>query len=171
MKTILSIDPSGSPAGHSGIALVQYGDDTPATLLASWAVQGGLEPFRQWLSDHTTHSGKAWVHSTSAWDDLGEAYYIDTVIVEHFVNRNVPGADISPVGMEYVVRWLWPDAVLSPASGKNSKFPDCNMENLGFSKKDFAGDHHGDRWEALRHALVWLKSEGHIPTLRKAFPR
>lgn len=163
MKTILSIDPSGSSAGHSGVALVGYGDDTPATLLASWAVQGGLEPFRKW------HRGQfpQWVHRPSMQYVPGaDETWVDTVIVEHFVNRNVPGADISPVGIEYVVRWLWPDAVLSPASGKNTAVPDQALKNLGMYEDK---SHHHDIREASRHAIWWLKKQGHVPTLRKGW--
>lgn len=169
MKTILSIDPSGDERGHTGIALLGYDDTTPAHLLASWAVPGGIEQFRDWWKGQFPQ----WVHRPTLQyaPGCGEVW-VNTVIVEHFVNRAIRGADISPLGMEYIVRWLWPDAVLSPASGKNTAIPDSAMYAAGFEKTMFPGDHHADRWEALRHGLVWLKNkERHLPTLLKLFPK
>jgi len=153
MTTILSIDPGGLGTGETGIAYGVINDATPYTLIETWAVPDNLDGFREWYIAH-----QELLLSTP------------TVICEQWVDRNIAGADRSPMLIEGAVRFLRPDVVLQPASGKNTGFPDTNMFNLGFSKADFKGDHHGDRWEALRHALWWLKKQKHIPTLLKAFP-
>lgn len=154
MSRILSIDPGGK-GGDTGIVLIEYDDTQPATLVDSWAVHDGFDGFCQWWFDYTS----------------GNDLHVDYHIVETFVNYGRPGADLSPLLIEGVVRYTYPDVILSPASGKNTKMPDRAMTNLGFQRKAFGGDHHADRWEALRHALVWLKSQKHIPTLERAFPR
>lgn len=179
MKTILAIDPSGDARGMTGIALVGYDDTTAAHGLASWAIEGGIEPFREWVNAYVSHPNpKTWgvngslVSTTGEWNDGWaepgvEAYVPNTVVVEHFVQWRT-AADISPLGMEYIVRWLWPDAVLSPASGKNTAIPDTALKHLGMYEDS---SHHHDVREASRHAVRWLKEQGHVPTLRKAFPK
>lgn len=67
---------------------------------------------------------------------------------------------------------LWGGTViLQQAAGKNSAVPDAALERLGFTKDLFPGDHHQDRWEALRHGVRFLKNDSHIPTIEVAFPR
>ena len=144
MASILSIDP-GSPQGHTGIVLVGYTPDTRPYVARSFAVAGGFRGFCEWL-------------------DGGLYDTPDTVIVEQFVHFKAVQLETTPILIEGVVRFKWRDAILSPVSGKNTAMPDEVMRKLGFVKQ--SGDHHNDRWEALRHALRWLKNQKHIPTLR-----
>ena len=140
---ILSIDPGGK-GGDTGIVLLEYTAETPPVLLDSWAVPNGLDGFREW---HLS----TWL-TTSL-----------TVIVEQFVHFKAVQIETTPILIEGAVRFIWPNAVLSPASGKNTAVPDEVMKRLGLY---IAGDHHRDRNEACRHALRWLKNQKHIPTLR-----
>ena len=144
-KWVLSIDPGGK-GGDTGIVLLRYRDDEAPTLVTSWAVGNGLDGFRDWY--------------INAWYGLGIA---DTVIVEQFVHFKAVQIETTPILIEGVVRFIWPDVVLSPASGKNTAVPDEVMKRLGLY---IAGDHHRDRNEACRHALRWLKNQKHVPTLR-----
>lgn len=152
MTSILGIDPGGT-GGHTGAVLLHYLYNDPPSLIDSWAIPGDMDSFREW------------------WDCDVLGYGFDIVVCEKFVNRNIAGADLTPLLFEGAVRFLVPDVVLQPASGKNTAVPDTSMNNLGFSKKEFAGDHHADRWEATRHVLWYLKKNLHRPTLEKGWPR
>ena len=148
---ILSIDPGGK-GGDTGIVLLGYTPETRPVLVDSWAVKDELMGFRDWYD---------WF--------IGEAYgpeYAHTVIVEQFVHFKAVQLETTPILIEGAVRFIWPNVVLSPASGKDTQMPDAVMGNLGFCKATFKGDHHGDRWSALKHALRWLKHQKHVPTLR-----
>lgn len=151
MSRILSIDPGGK-GGDTGIVLIEYDDTQPATLVDSWAVHDGFDGFCQWWFDYTS----------------GNDLHVDYHIVETFVNYGRPGADLSPLLIEGVVRYTYPDAVLSPASGKNTAVPDAVLRRLGLY---IPGDHHRDRTEAARHAVRWLKSNKHIPTLKAGWSK
>jgi len=152
---LLSFDPGGAKTGTSGVVLLDVPDDAPATLVASWAVPNDVEGMCVFLESF----------------DGSEA---DLLVCEHFTNRNVRGVDLTPCFVEGVIRgWAYTwgrGVVLSPAGGKNTAVPDDAMERAGFLKNDFRGDHHADRWEALRHALWYLKRTDHRPTLEKMFP-
>lgn len=152
MTLVLGCDPGGLNSGHTGIVLISYSDTEPASLVDSWAVPDNLEGFRRW------------------YQEIGTNLSPDVVVCERFVNRNLKGSDLSPLLIEGVVRWVWPDAVMQMAAGKNTGMPDAAMKRAGFDKKMFQGDHHQDRFEAARHVLLWLKKQRNIPTMRKAFP-
>lgn len=168
MHTILSIDPGGVT---TGIVLLGYADTEPANLLTSWAVPGGVEPFREWVDRTVEWLGDGYTKDQTEIRHPNSIAprCIDTVVCEKFVPRNIPGADYSPLVLEGVVQWIWPQVVWSPASGYKGAVPDVAMERLGFSKADFGGDHHADRWSALRHALRYLKAQKHLPTLRRGW--
>ena len=151
-KRILSIDPGGK-GGDTGIVLLSYSDDTLPFLVNSWAIGRGLEGFKDWYLD--------------AWYGYS---YATTVIVEQFVHYKAIQIETTPILIEGAVRFIWGDVVLSPASGKDTAVPDWAMDNLGFSRTDFGGDHHADRYQACRHAIRWLKNQGHKPTLEVGWP-
>lgn len=151
MSRILSIDPGGK-GGDTGIVLIEYDDTQPATLVDSWAVHDGFDGFCQWWFDYTS----------------GNDPHVDYHIVETFVNYGRPGADLSPLLIEGVVRYTYPDVILSPASGKNIAAPDAVLRRLGLYTP---GDRHRDRTEAARHAVRWLKKQGHVPTLKEGWKR
>lgn len=150
-QLILSCDPGGI-GGHTGIVLLRAPTNGPVTLEDSWAVPDDMDGFLAW------------------YDRIGGALKPDVVICEHFVNRNIKGADLTPCFIEGAVRALWRNVVLQPASGKNTAVPNHVLERLGFPKSVFKGDHHSDRYEALRHAVWYLKARYHQPTL-EAFKR
>jgi hypothetical protein len=136
-----------------------YTDDSPVTAVDSWAIPGGFDGFAQAVQPVGPHSA-IYYHLTES---------PTFVVCEKFVNRNIPGADISPLLIEGVIRYLVPPAFLTlqPASGKNTAVSDDVLARLGLY---FVGDHHRDRTEAARH-LVWnLKTKRHLPTLRAGWP-
>lgn len=146
MTNLLSIDPGGSGTGHTGIVLIQYSDYDSPRLLDSWAVPNGLEGFLDWV------------------DSDGDTFYYNVVVCEHFVNRNVPGADLTPCFIEGSVRTVYRDVILQPASGYKTAVPDESLKRLGLF--DFPRDHHHDQRSAARHAIWYLKKKRHIPTLK-----
>jgi len=153
MEGLLAIDPGGSGKGETGIVLFEFDDATPATVVRSWAIINGLEGFLLWLDD-MYESDLAFNH----------------VVCETFVNRNVPGADLTPVLIEGSVRTVFPTEIitLQPASVKNSMVSDDVLKKMGVW---FTGDHHHDRTEAARHGLIWFKNRKHIPTLEEMYDR
>jgi len=153
MARLLAIDPGGK-GGDTGIVLLDYTDDTPALLVDSWAVEDDLKGFRKWFGDN----GDVLMDPDT------------TVVCEEYVQRNVMGADLTPLLIEGAIRFMRADTVLQPASGKNTAVPDRAMWAAGFNRGMFPGDHHSDRWESLRHGLVYLKHQPHLPTLRALFP-
>lgn len=151
---ILCVDPGGK-GGHTGIVLLEA-NDSGVAVLDSCVVPGGVYPVLEWLAEQEIED----------WS---------VVVVEHFVNRGVGGADITPAYTEGAIqgflearKWVG-DIILSPASGKNEAVPDAVVSRL-VSKKSFSHDHHQDRWEALRHGLRYLKRSGHLPTIRQLWP-
>lgn len=146
---LLSIDPSGDPRGHTGIVLLSYDQDTPATLVDSWAIPGGVPAFTAWYNVNTKYGLAG--HPRTVW------------VVEHFVDRQIAGADRSAMLVEGAIRFVRPDVVLSPASGYKTAVPDSVLRRLGLW---FTGDHHADRNSAARHAIRYLKNQKHIPTLK-----
>ena len=153
MTNLLAIDPGGK-GGDTGIVLLDFTETDPAVLVDSWAVEDDLDGFRRWVGE------------------TGDVFFNKDVVVvcEEFVQRNIMGADLTPVLIEGAIRFMRHDTVLQPASGKNTAVPDRAMWSAGFNRDMFPSDHHADRWEALRHGLVYLKHQPNLPTLRALFP-
>jgi hypothetical protein len=147
MTSILSFDPAGK-GGDTGIVLLKFTDITPPVVDFTWAVKKGFTGFVPWLTEH-------------------EMFNPDVVIVETFIHFKNIKIETTPILIEGAIRYVWPKAVLSPASGKDSAVPDEVLKRLGLY---FPGDHHRDRTEAARHAVRWLKNQRHIPTLRAGWP-
>ena len=152
--TLLGIDPGGTGKGHTGIVYLWLGEDgrLPPVVLETWAVPGGLEGFREWAEHYYLLAGA------------------NTVVCETFVNRNIPGVDLTPVLIEGAVRYVRPDTILQPAAGKNTAVPDKVLDRLGLLDIG-KSDHHRDRREAARHAIWYLKKVQHMPTLLHGWPR
>lgn len=153
--SLLAIDPGGSGKGETGVVWLALHDDVPPHVFGSWAIPNGLEGFREWA---TSSEGHFPLHTA------------DVVVCETFVNRNIPGADLTPLLIEGAVRFVRADTVLQPASGKNTAVPDSALENLGLLDVG-RGDHHQDRREAARHAVWFLKKNKHLPTVKAGWPQ
>lgn len=153
MPNLLAIDPSGDPKGHTGIVRFEYGDDTPARATQTWAIPGGVKALHEWWEADSPVRG--------------------IVVCEEFVNRNIPGADLSPLRVQGAIEWLSIDQgftlALQPAAGKNTAVTDEVLTRFGLY--DFPGDHHHDRREAARHGLMFLKKHKHMPTIRAMYPQ
>ncbi len=144
MPLILGFDPSAETSvSDTGWALGYYDEDTPYTFEDGGVIHGGFDGFCAWVRD---------------WHEV-----VDTVVTEHFIMYNMR-ADPTPLLVEGVIRYLWPNAVLSPSTGKNSLV--TNKELKAYGVWSTVG-HHRDAVEAVRHSLVYLVKQRHLPTLRK----
>lgn len=155
MKTILGIDPAAETSvSDTGWAYGRYTDTTPFELLDYGIVPGGFEGFCRELKIRLARS-----HQRTPLYEYG--WNADVIVCEKFVKWN-PAADVTPLLVEGVVRYEWPNVVLQPASGKNTLIPDNFLKTQGHW---LPGGHHNDSREALRHIYVYLATHDHRPTL------
>lgn len=145
MTRLLAIDPAAETAvSDTGWVLLEYTDNTPATLVDGGVVHGGFDGFCQWTLPDS-----------------------DVTVCEHYVKFRAAG-DPTPLLIEGVVRYLRPDVHLQPSSGYKTAVPDEVIKRLGLWTTE---GHHADMRSALRHALWYLKSRLHTPTLRAGWGR
>ena len=151
MTFILGLDPSAEKSiSDTGYAWGQFSKDKPLEILDAGVIHGGFEGFVKQV--HLC--GEFQSHLLSA----------DIVVCEKFVTWE-PRADSTPRLLEGVVRFLRPDAVMQPASGKNSLVPDSFLKAQGLWKSK--GSHHNDDRESVRHLYFFLAKNKHIPTLKQ----
>lgn len=156
---VLAIDPGSSKAqvSHTGIVFMNG-----TKLMDSWAVPHGIDGFREWYK-----ASGFYVHHDTPGICYPAVHEPMTVVCEQFVDRQVRGADRTPMLVEGAVRFLWPDVVLQSASGYKTAVPDDVLKALDLWK--FPGkDHHDDRRAAARHAIRFLKNR-HDPDVLAAF--
>lgn len=155
MTDIIACDPGGVT---TGIVWIRYSHDRPAIVMESWSLEGGIVPFLNW-----------WNNEFSALPP------IDVVVCEQFVNRNIAGADLSPLRLQGAIEVLAMQrgigVELQPAAGGHTAVTDAAMARIGITKKTFVGDNHNDRFAAARHGLWFLKRHKHMPTLNAMYPR
>lgn len=143
MPKILSID----PGQRTGVAFVSYEDDTIPELLWSGEVYGGLTGFKSW-----------WGYST-----LPTQY--DILLCEDFKHREgVHGVDHEP---DRVIGWLqqW-EPIMQQPGGRKRAVPDQALKRLGLY---LPGEPNRNAREAVRHAVMYIKNQGHKPTIRRGF--
>jgi len=156
---ILSVDPGGSGRGTTGVVVLRAPEDSPAQVVYRTAVKEGLDGFSAWLNYE--------FRSMCSDPKISP----DVVVCEHFINRNIPGSDLTPVLIEGALRYVMNDwgkgkLILQAASGKNTLVPDKILKRVGMWWTD---DNHRDQTEAARHALVYLRSIKHKPTLERMY--
>lgn len=156
---VLAIDP-GSSRSEKSVTGIVFMNGTQ--LWDSWAVLGGINGFREWYkgSGFYAHHDTPGICYPAVHEPM-------TVVCEQFVDRQVRGADRSPMLVEGAVRFLWPNVVLQSASGYKSAVPDDVLKALNLWT--FPGkDHHDDRRAAARHAIRFLKNR-HDPEVLAHF--
>lgn len=167
MSMILSID----PGQNTGIALGSYSAITPYTLDYRWQVHGGVEGFINWWESNTERVGWA-----------------DTIVCESFELRrtNTFQADIEPKAIEgalrvfthysdYEIAWQtaaqkasligYPES--ADTADKRQRLRYEFLDRFGLFK---AGTENDDSNDAITHALVYLRSVKHAPTLHTFWP-
>jgi hypothetical protein len=140
MALLLSLDPGGT----TGYALLEVEDDQEATLHRTGQIKGSLKGF---LDFH--------------WDVL-EDMPITKIICESFTLREgIYGADLSPVYIIGALEALYPTTEIVYQEPKLKPLcDDDRLKKLGLHEP---GKPH--RNDAVRHAVIYLRNNKHIPTL------
>lgn len=139
MTRFLSLDPGGT----TGYAITEY-DNSGAHLVKEGQIAGGLNGF---LDFH--------------WDVL-EDWTFDFIVCESFTLREgIFGADLSPVYIIGALEALYPVVPIIYQEPKIKPLcDDKRLQKLGLHKP---GKPH--RNDAVRHAIIYLRNNKHMPTL------
>ena len=149
MPDILAVD----PGRRSGVSLVTYGEADPVRLLASWDVPGGVEGFISWVVEN-------------------EPAVLECVVYEDFILREGKhGVDLEPLKVIGALHVLAHELQIplhpQPPAGRLKAVSDEAMARLGMT---FSGNKDRNIKESARHSVWFLKRQGHIPTIRAAWP-
>lgn len=135
---ILSVD----PGERTGIALLEVLDDEPPRLIFHDEVYGGVEGFIHW------------------WDTRPD---YDVLIAEDYVPR--PGTpQTNSTAPQRVLGFLspWHPVVQNPA-GRLKAVSNEVLKRLGLY---LPGEPLRNAREAVRHGVIYLKRQRHLPTIR-----
>ena len=137
---VLCLDPGGT----TGVALIEYNEETAPEVIFTKQIGNGLQGFLNWH-----------------WDELEDIDF-DTIVCESFTLREgVYGVDLSPVYVIGALEALYPvhDKIYQAPSTK----PLCSNERLKDMGLYEPGRDHA--MDALRHGLIYLRNKKHKPTL------
>jgi hypothetical protein len=150
MTYLLALDPGGS----TGWSKWFYDETTPLTHLAHGTQSGGVAGFRDW-----------WERSGP--DSLGADGFIpDELVVESFVlDGRTISPDITPLRIEGALTVLWRGPIALQRNLYKRHAPDPLLREHGLY---WRGPGH-DR-DAARHAVAYLVTRKHMPTLMWLHP-
>lgn len=141
---------SFDPGGTTGWCIFEWTEDTPLTVLEHGMVPGSLEGFVTWVK--VALNPKV----SEKWP-----YGFDVVVSESFVlDGRTPNPDVTPLRIEGVLAYRFGNVVLQ----RNYYKVHANDKFLKAQGIWWKGPGH-DR-DALRHAYAYLKTNGHIPTIK-----
>ena len=145
---ILAFDPaSENEVSHTGFAVIEVTDeDSPPVVVQSGTIPGGYQGFTDW-----THG------------EVGGFYQVfrpSVVVCEKFVKYRL-AADPSPLLIEGVIRYLWPNVQLQ-RSNEKAIITDELLRKHGFWSPE---GHHKDANAAIAHGLAYLVKSRHKGTL------
>lgn len=192
MAYILSIDPGVS----SGIALLEYGDDLPATLVQAWQFPGGVQGLATWFDENTL--GSSFSSDNTTWDlsltngTSLQSQYGDQIICERFTARATSGfsyttASLEPLECQGYLKGqgLMPFDMNNPcfrdpkymyfAGGKDKadkkKRMHAWLREAGFYVvgKQLGTPDADDARSAIAHGIAFLREIKHLPTLKEYF--
>lgn len=140
----------------TGIALGSFTDNEEYKLLRAWQVPLGLDGFIEW------------------WDEFTPMARSYVMVAEKFVARSgqnfVP--DLTGVPLEGALAALWRGEIhwQTPDHKGKAGLLDAILQAHGLWQEPPA-DHEDSRDanDAIIHALVYLRDNNHLPTLRKYF--
>lgn len=143
MTLILGVD----PGKRTGVALIEVTDETAPVLVGYWEVCGGASGFRQWWKTRPDY---------------------DVLVAERYITRGgVPQNNAHhPIGVLAFLEQFNP--VLQTPAGRQKGVSDGSLRALGLH---LPGQALRNAREAVRHAVWYLKSQHHRPTLLKGWPR
>lgn len=146
MPSLLSLDPGGT----TGVAELEYELGEKPILKSVYQIEGGLAGFLEW------------------W--YGSNKLFDITVCEDFVLRpSVKFPDLSPVYIIGALEMAEFANDIKPFYQSPSVKPLCNdevLKRIGFYTK---GKPHGN--DAVRHAIIYLRSIKHMPTIEMAWPK
>lgn len=188
MPYLLSFDPGMS----TGVALIEYGDDLPATLVEAWQFSGGVQGLDTWIGEEVTR--------LSAWGpdlDLAvgvslQAKYGDHIICERFTARPTAGfsyttASLEPLECQGLLKAYglmpfdmtddrWRDPKIMYFAGGTDKAEKKKrmhawLREAGFyvTGKQLHAPNADDARSAIAHGIAFLRGIKHGPTLKAYF--
>ena len=177
MTYLLTIDPGMS----TGITLGHFDETTPYERLGFWQIEGGLKGLLGWLDVHHVEDEFWWTF----FDENIGFYDGDTVVIcEKFVPLPAPRtfktAELEPIRIEGAVEVLLGDVVWQRAAmmvlaggdtpAKRKRASDDVLRAGGLwvtGMKDLGMKDANDVISAQKHALAYLRSIKHKPTIEK----
>lgn len=192
MPFLLSIDPGIS----SGLALLEYGDDLPATLTQAWQFPGGVQGLAMWFDENTV--GSSCSSDNTSWE-LGltsgvslQSQYGDQIICERFTARATSGfsyttASLEPLECQGYLKGQglmpfemaderWRDPRLQYFAGGKDKADKKKRMHAWLKGHGFyvAGKQLGtpdadDCRSAIAHGIAYLRGIEHGPTIKEYF--
>jgi hypothetical protein len=143
---ILSLD----PGGKTGLAVIDYTDQTEAELKHFEEVPDGLHGIINWYKTS---------EATWSWD---------FIVCENFTLRtSVKFPDLSPV---YIIGALEalenPREIIYQSPSQKHLCDDSRLKTLGLHKPGL-----GHANDAIRHGIIYLRNNRHMPTLRKGWSK
>jgi hypothetical protein len=146
MKTLLALDPGKT----TGASVWNYDTETPLQLVTHFQIDGGVDGFLDWFYPQ------------------GKAQPFDVVISENFkLDGRTPNPNLTPLLIEGVLMsYAQTQQKLVRFQRNNFKkhISDKLLKELGFY---FKGQPHAT--DSARHALAYMKTSKHMPTLKAYF--
>lgn len=136
------------PGGTTGVALLEYDEETEPAIIWHKQIEGGLHGF---LNFH--------------WDQLEDWLYSEIVCESFTLREGVYGVDLSPTYIIGALEALHPvdDIIYQEPSMK----PLCDDERL--KKMGLYTPGRGHAMDAVRHGVIYLRNKKHKPTLLKGW--
>jgi len=130
------------PGGTTGIAMLRYTETTAPELVYLSQLPQGMKGYFDFFE------------GSRPTDNV-------TIVSESFVNRqSVKNPDVTPLRIEGIQYSLWGDEVEYQTPDMKALVPDQVLKDNNLWTPG-----HRHQMDALIHALVWLRNQGHKPTL------
>lgn len=172
----------------TGIVLGKFDDDTAYERIARWQFDGGLDGFKDWYRVHRYYHYDGWeFHIYDGWEfhidgGLLEMPVSEVIIVcEKFVPLPAPRSfklnELEPIRIEGALtsfheNIVWQRSSAMVLTGGEStagrkKNSDDVLRDMGLwtTGKDIGMKDANDVNSAQKHAIAYLRSIGHAPTL------
>ena len=141
---LLALDPGKT----TGASLWVYDEETPLEPYARWQVEGGLYGFLDFF------------------DQIKK--FADQIVSESFVlDGRTPNPDVTPLQMDGALMAFWPVYNTPVAFQRNNFKKHVSNELLKAHGLYWKGEPHA--MDSARHALAYMKTQRHMPTLQKYF--
>lgn len=146
MKRLLALDPGKT----TGMSIWQYDADTPLTKIAHGQIEGGVEGFLEYF--YPSNMFMPW----------------DIIVSESFVlDGRTPNPDITPLKIEGILEaHAHRTGALVRFQRNNFK---AHVDNDLLKRFDLYKPGQPHAMDSMRHALAYMKTSMHMPTLNHYF--